>query len=119
MADDLTRDAVSRCFGIIGEATTHIPKEVIADHSEIPWAEMRGMRNIVVHEYFGVTDETLWKTAREDLPTIIEPLRKLLADGCSPCAPPVPRPCTTGRDGPEREGRRWNGKGEGSRRVVR
>jgi len=81
MADDLTRDAVSRCFGIIGEATTHVPKEVIAAHPEIPWAEMRGMRNIVVHEYFGVTDETLWKTAREDLPTIIEPLRKLLADG--------------------------------------
>jgi uncharacterized protein with HEPN domain len=40
---------------------------------------MRAMRNIVVHEYFGVTDETLWKTAREDLPAIIEPLRKLLS----------------------------------------
>jgi uncharacterized protein with HEPN domain len=39
---------------------------------------MRGMRNIVVHEYFGVTKETLWKTAREDLPTIVEPLRALL-----------------------------------------
>jgi uncharacterized protein with HEPN domain len=40
---------------------------------------MRGMRNIVVHEYFGVTEETLWKTATEDLPTVIEPLRQLLA----------------------------------------
>ena len=39
---------------------------------------MRGMRNIVVHEYFGVTKETLWKTALEDLPTIVEPLKKLL-----------------------------------------
>jgi uncharacterized protein with HEPN domain len=37
------------------------------------------MRNIVVHEYFGVTTETLWSTAREDLPAIIEPLRKLLS----------------------------------------
>jgi uncharacterized protein with HEPN domain len=78
VADDLTLDAVSRCFGIIGEAATHIPKEVIAAHPEIPWAEMRAMRNIVVHEYFGVTTETLWKTAREDLPAIVEPLRKLL-----------------------------------------
>jgi uncharacterized protein with HEPN domain len=66
--DELTVDAVSRCFGIIGEAATHIPDEVIAAHPEIPWAEMR----------FGVTNETLWKTAREDLPTILDPLRKLL-----------------------------------------
>lgn len=55
------------------------PKDVLAAHPEIPWAEMRAMQNIVVHEYFGVTHETLWKTAREDLPTIVEPLRKLLA----------------------------------------
>jgi uncharacterized protein with HEPN domain len=78
IADDRTLDAVSRCFGIIGEAVTHVPKDVIAAHPEIPWAEMRGMRNIVVHQYFGVTSETLWKTAREDLPAIIEPLRRLL-----------------------------------------
>jgi len=78
-SDDLTLDAVSRCLGIVGEAATHIPGEVTAAHPEIPWAEMRGMRNIVVHEYFGVTKETLWKSAREDLPTIVEPLRRLLA----------------------------------------
>lgn len=78
-SDELTLDAVSRCFGIIGEAATRIPTEVVAAHPEIPWAEMRAMRNIVVHEYFGVTNETLWKTAREDLPAIVEPLRKLLA----------------------------------------
>ena len=42
---------------------------------------MRAMRNIVVHEYFGVTDETLFKTAREDLAEIVEPLRRLLAGG--------------------------------------
>jgi uncharacterized protein with HEPN domain len=52
---------------------------VVAAHGEIPWAEMRALRNIVVLEYFGVTNETLWKTAREDLPAIIEPLRNLLA----------------------------------------
>ena len=79
VADDRTLDAVSRCFGIIGEAVAHVPKDVVAAHPEIPWAEMRAMRNIVVHEYFGVTSETLWKTAREDLPAIIEPLRQLLS----------------------------------------
>ncbi len=49
VGDDRTLDAVSRCFGIIGEAVTHVPKEIIAAHPEIPWAEMRAMRNIVVH----------------------------------------------------------------------
>jgi uncharacterized protein with HEPN domain len=77
-SSDVTLDAVSRCFGIIGEAAAHVPKEVIDAHPEIPWAEMRAMRNIVVHEYFGVTNETLWKTAREDLPLIVGPLRALL-----------------------------------------
>ncbi len=78
-SDDLTLDAVSHCFGIIGEAAANIPRDVVAAHPEIPWVDMRAMRNVVVHDYFGVTNETLWKTAREDLPTIVEPLRKLLA----------------------------------------
>ncbi len=74
-SDDLTLDAVSRCFR--NHRRGRQPRA--AAHGEIPWAEMRALRNIVVHEYFGVTNETLWKTAREDLPAIIEPLRKLLA----------------------------------------
>jgi len=41
ISDDLTLDAVSRCFGIIGEAVKHVPMEVMAAHPEIPWAEMR------------------------------------------------------------------------------
>ena len=83
VADDRTLDAVSRCFGIIGEAVRHLPQDVIDAHPELPWSEMRAMRNVVVHEYFGVTSETLWKTAREDLPAIIEPLRALLASSNS------------------------------------
>ena len=46
-ADDLTRDAVSRCFGIIGEAVKGVPSEIVAAHPEIPWDEMRAMRNVV------------------------------------------------------------------------
>jgi uncharacterized protein with HEPN domain len=80
ISGDLTLDAVSRCFGIIGEAVKHVPKEVMAAHPEIPWAEMRAMRNVVVHEYFGVTNETLWKAPREDPPPLVESLGKLLAD---------------------------------------
>ena len=79
LADEKTIDAVCFCFGVIGEAARHVPEEVIAANADLPWPEMRGMRNVVVHEYFGVTLETLWKTAREDLPAILERLRSLLA----------------------------------------
>ncbi len=78
--NELAVDAVSYCFGVIGDAARHVPDEIVAAHPELPWAEMRAMRNVVVHEYFGVTRETLWKTASEDLPGLIEPLRKLLAE---------------------------------------
>ena len=69
---------MSRCFGIIGEAATRVPQDVVDAHSELPWPDMGAMRNTVVHEYFGVTKETLWKTVCEDLPAMIEPLQKLL-----------------------------------------
>lgn len=80
VADEKTVDAVSYCFGVIGEAARHVPEEVVAAHPELPWPEMRGMRNVVVHEYFGVTHETLWKTAREDLPSVAGLLRTLLGE---------------------------------------
>ena len=70
----------SFCFGVIGEAARHIPEDVVAANPDLPWPEMRAMRNVVVHEYFGVTQETLWKTAREDLPALVERLRRLLAE---------------------------------------
>jgi len=80
LADEKTVDAVCFCYGVIGEAARHVPDEVVAAHPDLPWAEMRAMRNVVVHEYFGVTPETLWKTAREDLPALVDRLRRLLAD---------------------------------------
>jgi uncharacterized protein with HEPN domain len=80
LADEKVVDAASFCFGVIGEAAHHVPDDVVAAHPELPWPEMRAMRNVVVHEYFGVTHETLWKTAREDLPGLVDPLRRLLAE---------------------------------------
>ena len=73
-ADEKTVDAVVRNLVVIGEASRHIPEDVEQHHPEIPWDKMRGIRNVVVHEYFGVDAEILWETARHDLP----PLRPLL-----------------------------------------
>lgn len=77
--DRRTVDAVIRNFTIIGEAAVHLPEDICAKHPEIPWADMRSMRNFMVHEYFGVNDRILWDTVQLDLPAIIKPLRRLLA----------------------------------------
>jgi len=76
--DRRTVDAVVRNIEIIGEAASHVPRSVTLAHPEIPWAEMRGMRNIIVHEYFGVTDRILRDTVNKNLPPLVEPLQGLL-----------------------------------------
>jgi uncharacterized protein with HEPN domain len=79
-ADRKTVDAVIRNLIIIGEATSHIPDEVSDAHPEIPWRDMRGMRNLVVHEYFGVSDKILWDTVQVDLPSLPALLKRVLQD---------------------------------------
>jgi uncharacterized protein with HEPN domain len=54
-ADDRTVDAVVRNITVIGEAARSVPDEVRRAHPEIPWDEMRGIRNVIVHDYFGVS----------------------------------------------------------------
>lgn len=66
--DSKTIDAVIRNLSIIGEAVRNLPDELKSDHPDIPWKEIIGMRNKVVHEYFGVDEEILWETAKKDLP---------------------------------------------------
>jgi uncharacterized protein with HEPN domain len=46
---------------------------------DVPWAEMRAMRNLVVHEYFGVSDRILWDTVRANLPSLVAPLKVIQA----------------------------------------
>lgn len=75
--DRRTVDAVIRNLIIIGEAAARVPDDVCQRHPEIPWYEMRGMRNFVVHEYFGVSDKILWETVRIDLPPLMGILKKI------------------------------------------
>ena len=73
-----TVDAVIRNLIVIGEAATHVPEEVVLAHSEIPWRDMRDMRNFVVHEYFGISDKIIWDTIQNNLPPLINLLNPLL-----------------------------------------
>jgi uncharacterized protein with HEPN domain len=65
---------------IIGEASRHIPADVMARYPNIPWIEMRTMRNIVIHEYHGVNLEIIWQTVQENLPPLVTPLEQILAE---------------------------------------
>src|SRR5438876_230364 len=78
LSDAKTLKAVVADLIIIGEAARHIPDDVIQAHPQIPWPLMRGMRNRVVHGYFQVDAAIVWDTCQSDLPSIIEPLRKVL-----------------------------------------
>lgn len=75
--DHKTIDAVTRNLEIIGEAANNIPREIMTRFPDIPWNHMRGMRNMLAHEYFGVDIEVIWKTAIEDLPELKEQIESI------------------------------------------
>jgi len=76
--DDRTIDAVVRNLEVIGEAARHVPDGMRTEYADIPWARMRDIRNILIHEYFGVSIPIVWQTIRKDLPPLVPLLRKAL-----------------------------------------
>lgn len=77
-SDRKTIRAVLYNLAIIGEAVRGIPAELEASHPEIPWNDVRGMRNIVIHEYFQVNLSIIWQTIQEDLVSLELSLRQLI-----------------------------------------
>ena len=78
--DTKTSFAVVRAIQIIGEAAKNVPPDVRVQYPEIPWKVMAGMRDKLVHEYWGIDLETVWKTLKEDIP----PLKPLLENILKP-----------------------------------
>lgn len=64
----MLQDAVIRRIEIIGEAVKKLPPDFKRKHPKIAWAEIAGMRDILIHDYFGVNINVVWKTIQEDIP---------------------------------------------------
>lgn len=78
--NDIISSAVIRKFEIIGEATKHIPEEIRQKYSEIPWKEMAGMRDRLIHFYFGIDYNLVWRSIKERLPKLISMLKKAVEE---------------------------------------
>ena len=75
------QDAVIRNIEIIGEAASRVQREqpeFVTAHPELPWIEMRGMRNKMIHNYFDVSLEIVWNTIKDDLPRLKQQIDALL-----------------------------------------
>ena len=79
--DRKTVDAVLRNLEIIGEAAANVPPAVQGQHPDIPWDEMRRIRNVVVHVYFGVNLPIVWRTIQDDLAPLKAQLEAMLGEG--------------------------------------
>lgn len=78
--DRRTHLAVVRALEVIGEAGRQVPGPVRRRYASVPWAEVIGMRNKMIHGYFGVDLRVVWDTVREDLPPLRAAVAKVLAD---------------------------------------
>jgi uncharacterized protein with HEPN domain len=80
LAETMVQDAVIRNLEVIGEAVKGLSEDVRAEHPEIPWARIAGMRDVLIHEYFGVRLETVWAVVGNRLPELKRHVEALLSD---------------------------------------
>ena len=74
----LRYDATLRNLSVLGEAATHVPDAVRANHPEIPWREIVGTRNRTIHAYLTINNNVIWEIIRDDIPSLETNLRALL-----------------------------------------
>ena len=76
----LLQDGVIREIEIVGEAVRHLSKDIRKTYPEILWQDIAGMRDKLIHDYFGVDIEKVWDTAKQDLPVLKEQVVGILRD---------------------------------------
>lgn len=78
--DKKTYFAVIRALEVIGEAIRYIPEEIKKKYQEIPWPQIVGFRNTVIHEYFGIDKKIVWDTVKNDIPFLKNAINRILED---------------------------------------
>lgn len=81
--ETIIQDALIRQFEIIGEASSKLTKDFRDKHNNIPWNRIIGMRNKLIHDYFGVEIKKLWDTVQEDIPIFKKDILKIIKDSDS------------------------------------
>ncbi|HYU31182.1 MAG TPA: DUF86 domain-containing protein [Thermoanaerobaculia bacterium] len=88
LVDTKTQDAVIRTLEILGEATKKISPALRESHPDIPWKGMAGVRDKLIHDYFGVNLDIVWQIVRDQLPALAEKVAAALEDESGGQAPP-------------------------------
>ena len=78
LEDELIQDAVIRQFEIIGEASNHISAETTNIITDVPWSDIVGFRNVLIHDYFEVDLRAVWSTVQSDLPLLKSKIEQYL-----------------------------------------
>jgi uncharacterized protein with HEPN domain len=78
--DEMLSLALVRLLEVLGEAANRIPDDEQAQHPEIPWVQIVGLRNRLIHGYDSIDFDILWQVLRQDLPPLIQSLEKIVAD---------------------------------------
>jgi uncharacterized protein with HEPN domain len=78
--DKKTLNAVIRSIEIIGEASKKLPNPLKAKYPELPWKEITGMRDKLIHAYFGMDTETIWETIKHNIPGLKQTIQKIKND---------------------------------------
>lgn len=78
ISNDMIKDAVERNFEIIGEAVKNLPEDFRNQYPHIPFKQIAGMRDKLIHDYFGVDYEIVWKTIKDKLPQFSNEIVKLI-----------------------------------------
>ena len=79
MGDKKTRDAVIRNFEVLGEAARRVPERIRKTNAEIEWRKLSDLRNILIHDYFGINYTIVWNIIKDYLPLQFELLKKIVA----------------------------------------
>jgi len=81
MEDELIQDGVVRNLEIIGEAVKHIPEDVKKNYPDIEWRKIAGLRDILIHAYFGIDLDVVWDVVKNKIPELKEKVENILKSG--------------------------------------